>query len=242
MSILLSLGSWAEMAQSTQNQPTPVKTGQLLLQFAAKNDSPQFLAALKKNVMVTGVQAVPVLTKVMREGAYSDKKRWLATFSLGRIMGKKSRRFIAKFTRHPHWVMRLAGLKTLLALKDHSSGKFYRDALRDPSLVVRLQALENIRTLNIKEYGQEVWQMIFHKHNYRGGKGQRRRTAIISKAIRVVGELQYSPARGALLKLVQNHKYSDLTADIDYALQKLTGEKSPPKVLKKLLFWKNYKL
>lgn len=199
----------------------PVKTATLLSQFADKNDSPLFLAELKKRTMGAGSQAVPTLIEVMKGDQYTDKKRWLATFAMGRIMGKKSFPFIAKFTRHPNWVLRLAGLKTLLALKDHTSKEFYLDALKDPSLVVRLQSLENIRSLGLKEYGKDVWQMIFHKHNYQGKKGQRRRTTIIAKAIRVLGDLQYRPARKALLKLAQNKKYADLMYDINYALEKI---------------------
>ena len=125
---------------------------------------------------------------------------------MGRIMGKKSLKFIAKFTRHPNWILRLAGLKTLLALKDQTSKKFYLDALKDTSLIVRLQALENIRILKIQEYGKDVWQMIFHKHNYQGKKGQRKRTTIISKVIRAVGDLHYQRDQRRLIQTYSKQK------------------------------------
>ena len=218
---------------------TPLEADQLLLKFTNKNDSPAFLALLRKQTMATGAQAVPILAQVMKGEQFSDKKRWLATFTLGRIMGKKSLRFISKFTQHPNWILRLAGLKTLLALRDKNSKEYYLDALKDTSLIVRLQALENIRALEIKEYGRNVWEMLFHKHNYQGKKGQRKRTTVIAKAIRTVGDLQYRPVRQALLKLIQSPKYTDLVIDIDYALRKITGIKSPQTHSKKIQFWKS---
>ena len=224
-------------AKNVQQSPITPTREVLLVQFANPDDSPSFLSQLRKSSLDLGGMAVPVLAEVMKGESYSDKKRWLATFTMGRIMGKKSLPFIAKFTRHPNWILRLAGLKTLLALKDRSSKKFYLDGLKDASLIVRLQALENIRALEINEYGKDVWEMVFHKHNYQGQKGKRRRINIIRKAIRTVGDLRYLPAQRPLIKLIQNKKYSDLIVDIDYALGKITQKKSPPQISEKLTFW-----
>ena len=158
-------------------------------------------------------------------------------------MGKKSLKFIAKFIRHPNWILRLAGLKTLLALKDRNAKEYYLDALKDASLVVRLQALENIRILQLKECADAVWRTIFHQHNYLGKKGKRKRMSIIPKAIRTVGELQYRPVTGALLKLIQNEKYADLIPDIDYALRNITGQQSPATTpAEKIKFWRQQQL
>ena len=240
--VAFSLSAEAIVTRHHTGEKNSPEVAELLLQFADKNDSPSFLASLKKKTIEAGVKAVPVLIKVMKEEGHTDKKRWLATFAMGRIMGKKSLKFIAKFTRHPNWMLRLAGLKTLLALKDQTSKKFYLDALKDTSLIVRLQALENIRILRIQEYGKDVWQMIFHKHNYQGKKGQRKRTTIISKVIRAVGDLHYQEIKEDLFKLIQSKKYAELIFDIDYALCKLTGQKSPAQLPEKLKFWKTYQL
>ena len=194
----------------------------LIIYFSSEDDSPHFLHRLKQKTLKLGVKAVPVLVQVMKGGKYTDKKRWLATFSMGRILGSKSRDFIAKFTEHPNWVLRLAGLKTLLALGDRKSKDTYRKALEDPSLLIRYQALENIQSLKLEDCAGSVWQMIFDKRNYRGKKGKRRRTSLISKIIRTVGDLGYYQARENLLKLKANgKKYSDLLPDIEYALGKI---------------------
>ncbi|MCY4644866.1 MAG: HEAT repeat domain-containing protein [Bacteriovoracales bacterium] len=240
LTLILSLGALAK----TRTLPSPAisnDTDALLAQFSKRDDSALFLSSLRKRTLSMGPRAVPALVKVMKEDTYTDKKRWLATFAIGKIMGKKSLPFISKFTHHPNWILRLAGLKTLLALKDPSSKEFYRKALKDPSLIVRLQALENIRELGIKEYAQDVWKMIFHKHNYKGKKGQRKRTVIISKAIRALGDLEYRPAKKSLIKLIQSKKYGDIVRDIDYSLSKMTKKKSPSQVQEKIAFWGRFK-
>ena len=218
---LLASAFHSQASIPTGPQQKPPKQQTLIDLFAQKDDSSPFLSLIKKRTFELGGQAVPSLVKVMKSDEFTDKKRWLATFSLGKIMGKKSFPFIAKFTRHPNWMLRLASLKTLLALQDRSSKKFYRDALKDTSLIVRLQALENIRVLKIKECGKNVWEMIFHKHNYTGKKGKRKRTVIVGKAIRAMGDLQYTQAKKPLMKMAKSKKYQDLSGDIQYALAKI---------------------
>ncbi len=209
----------------------------LLIDFNSQENSTKYIKRLKARVLKLGPQAVPMLLKVIKSNKYTDQKRWMAIFSLGRIMGKKASPYIAKYTRHPNWMLRLAGLKTLLALEDSTRAPYFADALRDDSLIVRMQALENIRQLSLKEYAPNVWKMLFYKHNYTGDKGKRKRTRIISKVIRTVGDLRYQEARNGLIKLIQSDKYKDLSNDIDYALRKISGKQSPQDLLKKRKFW-----
>ena len=61
-------------------------------------------------------KSVPTLIKVMKEASFPERNRWHATMLLGQVMGKKSAPFIARFTEHPAWMMRVASLKALAAL------------------------------------------------------------------------------------------------------------------------------
>ena len=73
------------------------------------------LANLKQETLkYSGKSVSAALIEVMKNGKYPDKNRWVATFLLGQIMGEKSAPFIAKFFKHPSWVMRMASLKTML--------------------------------------------------------------------------------------------------------------------------------
>lgn len=197
--------------------------------FAADASSPEFVSLLKRHTLRHRQTAVPLLISVMKSSKYPDQNRWHATMLLGRIMGKKSAPFIAKFADHPHWMMRVASLKALLALRQETYVKVYRKALTDPSLIVRVQALDNISQLKIKSLGPSVWEMMYDGSNYSGDVGNRKRTSIVKAVIRTLGDLRYEKARSPLLKLIQKPDYADLQDDLDYSLEKITGLQSPDK-------------
>ena len=198
------------------------------------------LIVLKKKTLEMGSKAVPALIEVMKNSNYPDKNKWMATFMLGKIMGKKSAAFISKFLRHPSWVMRMASLKTLLALRQTKYKSLYVDALKDKSFIVRNQALENIRTLKLSELAPHVWAMLYDKRNYYNPKtGNRKRTNIIRKVIKAVGDLKFKKAGSPMIKMIQKKKYIDIFKELDYSLTKITGKKSPAgSALLKRNYWK----
>jgi HEAT repeat protein len=196
------------------------------------------LSALKSKTLKLSNKAVPVLVKVMKDGSYPDKNRWMATFLLGQIMGEKSAPFIAKFSEHPSWVMRLASLKTLNALKKSDYIGVYQKGLKDKSLLVRVQALENIRQMKLKKLGPSVWAMLYDKSNYKGAKGKRKRTNIIKEVIKTVGDLKFDEAKGPMLTMIQKKKYKDIHPELDYSLGKIFGKNSPKgDMQKKKYYW-----
>lgn len=182
---------------------------------------------LKTKTLEEHGKAVPVLVKVMKSSEYPEENRWLATFMLGKIMGKKSSRFIAKFSSHGEWLMRLASLKALLALDEKQYKGVYVKALKDKSLVVKTQALENIRAMKIETLAPYVWAMLYDKENYKGNEGTMKRSHLIKDVITTIGDLKFAKAQEPLFKMVQNKKYQDIFAQIDYALEKITDLKSP---------------
>jgi HEAT repeat protein len=156
---------------------------------------------------------------------------------LAQIMGSKAAPFIAKFSDHPHWMMRVASLKALLGLKQSDYVAVYSKALKDPSHIVRFQALDNISQLKVQALAPEVWKMMYDQTNYTGEKGGRKRTSIVKSIIRTIGDVKYSPAKKPLAKLIQKTKYQDLIEDLDYSLEKITGQKSPNTVDQRRKFW-----
>jgi HEAT repeat protein len=176
---------------------------------------------LKTQVLVYKNRSVPALIKVMKDGAYPEQNRWLATFMLGRIMGEKSAPFISKFVAHPHWMMRLAALKTLLLLKQKNYQRHYAQALKDQSLLVRYQALENVEKLKIKELGPSVWKMLYNKENYSGKDGKLKRASIMKNVIRTIGEIEFKEAQKPMQVMLKSKKFSDLHDDLKYSLAKL---------------------
>lgn len=199
------------------------------------------LEALNKQIQGMGGKSVPALIEVMKNGNYPDKSRWVATFMLGRVMGKRSAPFISKFMRHPSWVMRLASLKVLLALKQHDFADLYVQGLKDGSFIVRHQALNNIRDLKLYHTAPHVWAMLYDKRNYYESKKATKRTNIIKEVIATIGELKFQKAKDPLLKMVQKEKYNDIFNEIDLSLEKITGQDSPKGDKKvKRHYWARY--
>lgn len=199
--------------------------------------TPGLQAMLKRNAFKHKEKAVPTLIKVMKESKYPEQNRWHATMLLAQVMGKNSAPFIAKFTDHPHWMMRVAALKALLGLKQTKYTSVYARALKDPSLIVRVQALDNISQMKLSSLAPQVWNMMYDQTNYTGEKGALKRTSIVKSIIRTLGDVKYHEAKKPLAKLIQKPKYQDLIEDIDYTLEKITGEKSPNNVDQRRQFW-----
>lgn len=235
--VLTSLCSYAkiESVQGTSNSP-------LLAKYRIQYKSNKEIEKLKKETLALNSKAVPSLIKIMKDGSFPDKNRWVATFLLGRIMGKKSAPFISKFTEHPSWVMRMASLKTLLALKDQRYSETYIKLLKDKSMLVRTQALSNINELAITKAAPHVWSMLYDKRNYHEnmkGKKSLKRMHIVKKVIRTVGDLKFKKATKPLLTMIQKKKYEDIFEEVNYALSKIEGLKAPTGNKKSIRrFWK----
>ena len=179
----------------------------------------------------------------MKNKKFPEENRWVATFMLGRIMGVKSSDFIAKFTTHPNWMMRLASLKVLLHLNQKRFKNRYAKALEDKSLIVRHQALQMIREMELKELAPLVWKMIYNKSNYVGTQGFRKRSHIIGDAIKTVGDLELQAAKKPLHKMIKNPRYRDLYSDLDYSLSKLYKFRSPAgSIDTKKKYWNNIEI
>lgn len=213
---------------TTKLSPEEIKDRDLVVKmFSNNNLKKEEILKLKNDTLKLGVKAVPGLIEVMKNGRYSDKNRWVATFVLGRIMGHKSAPFVSKFILHPNWVMRMASLKTLLALKQDSYKGLYAKALQDDSFIVRFQALENVSKLKIESMGPYVWAMLYDRKNYYQNKKGSKRSNIVKSIIRTVGDLKFKEASKPLMKMVQKDKYDDIFDEVDYALVQITGKNSP---------------
>lgn len=250
---LVTLGSpqifAAKISKTAELKPAPGQTSALtqnLLQLFAKESLKNTeMKQLQAEALKHGGNSVPALIEVMKNDKFPDKNRWAATFLLGQIMGDQSAPFIARFVEHPSWVLRMASLKTLLALKQDKYASKFTKALKDESLIVRGQALENIRELKIKNQAPSVWAMLYDKKNYyqeksKGKEGlTHKRSHLIKDVIKTVGELEFKEARDPLFKMIQNDKYNDIFDEMDFALSKIVGKPSPegPQNVKRH-FWK----
>lgn len=184
--------------------------------------------------------SVPLLLKVMKNSSYPENNRWMATFNLTRLMGKKTAPVLAKFLNHPHWMMRLAALKCLTLLRQSQMEKEFIRLLRDPSLIIRKQALVSIDQLKLTTAAPYVWQMFKDQDNYSGSNHNLVKTDLIDQVILTLGNLGHAPAIKPFTLMMQDEKHKELAYVLDYSLEKLTGKTSPPgDWTKKRKFWQN---
>jgi hypothetical protein len=65
-----------------------------------------------------------------------------------------------------------------------------------------------------------------------------KRTTIIKNVISTIGELKFEKAKEPLFKMIAKNKYNDIFPEMDLALSKITGLKSPDADIKvKRNFW-----
>lgn len=227
--LLLALSSFSLAATPPAKAPLDDLEKIRRFEAAFQTESADPAARHKMKLMCYSLKqrAVPTLIKVMKEAKYPEKNRWHATMLLGQVMGKKSAPFIARFAEHPAWMMRVASLKALAALNMKDYHSIYARALKDDSLIVRVQALDNISRMDLKPLAPFVWNMMYDQSNYTGKAGARKRTSIVRSIIRTIGDLKYDKAKPALARLIQKPKYQDLIEDLDYSLEKMSGKVSP---------------
>ena len=207
--------------------------------YAKKTKGKGHLNVLKQESLKLKQNAVPTLIKVMKGDHFPSENRWVATYMLGRIMGVKAAPYIAKFADHKNWMLRLASLKVLLHLNQDKYQGIYARALEDKSLIVRHQALQNIKEMKISALAPYVWKMLYNKDNYAGQKGKLQRSNIIRDAIRIVGDLKFKSAKKPMLEMINRPKFKDIHEDLDYALSKITKKSSPKgEISVKQRFWK----
>lgn len=191
----------------------------------------QKLHLLKKEVMKSPSKSVPILIEVMKNNQFPDQNRWIATFLLAKVLGKKSSQFISQFLENSQWFMRMASLKTLLIMNEKRFAHLYAKRLKDHSSFVRKQALENIKALKITSHAPHVWAMVYDKRNYTGIK-------LIKEIIKVTGDLKFKKALKPLVNMIKKEKYKAIVPEIEYALAKITNLKIPKgNIFTKRNFW-----
>lgn len=242
--IALSLSSVSVLA-STPKTMTEIKSTSPLESRFKQNLSKDEMMKLKADILNMKGKSVETLISVMKDNSYPEKNRWMATFLLGQVMGKKAAPFISKFSNHPDWIMRMAALKTLAALKQVEYSDVYKKMLSDKSMIVRYQALETVKSLSLTDLAPNVWAMLYDKQNYHipDKLKQSKRTHIIRKVITTVGELGFDKAKKPLLAMIAKDKYKDIHQEIDESLQKLFKKRSPEGDMKlKKAFWKKIQI
>ena len=179
------------------------------------------LLSIKSILKENPKENVPILFSVMKDQKMSEQSRWLATVLVGKTLGKKSIDYLAKYTMHPEVILRLASLKSLLSLEARNQSTVFKNALFDKSLLVRKQALEAVKKLNLKDAEPQLLKMLVDKKNYFTKNKKLKRSPIIKEIINTIGALKLKKTKKLLITLRKKAGYEDLYPSLDMAISRL---------------------
>ena len=196
-------------------------TGQLKKLLSNEKLKKSAVSEIKKLVENSPKKMVPILISTMKDKTKSEQARWLSTVLIGKTMGRRSLDLMSKYAYHPDVILRMASLKVLLSLQAKKKVKIFESALFDKSLLVRQQALESVKLLNLTSLGKKVLAMLFDKKNYTLQNKKLKRDPIMIDVVKVLGDLGYQKSKSLLVKMRSKKRYKDLHQAIDYSLAKL---------------------
>lgn len=196
------------------------------------------ISRVRKKAIEIGPKSVSDLIKVINEKSYPVKSKWHSVFLIGQIIGEQSIPYLEKISRHKNWMLRLASLKTIAKLNNTTSD-VYKRLLNDKAMIVRFEALDSIERLKLSHLSKNVWNMLYDDKNYSKSDGKRKRSDLIKKVIKVVGNLKFKEAKKPLLQMVNDKRYNDIFSELDYSLEKIMNKKSKGNTIEaKRLYWK----
>lgn len=204
----------------------------------SKELSTSKLTDVRSQAIKYGAKSIPELIKVINTKKHPVKNKWHSIFLIGQIMGDKSIPYLESLSINKNWMIRLAALKTIAKLKNTTSN-IYATLLKDKAMIVRFEALDSIARLELTHLSKNVWNMLYDDRNYSKSEGTRKRSDLIKKVIKVVGDLKFKEAKKPLLKMAKNKKYNDIFSEIDYSLAKIMDKESKGNTIEaKRFYWK----
>ena len=189
--------------------------------FRDKDLSRQNIEHIKKVLNTDPKKHIKSLFKIIKDKSYPEQSRWLSTILVGKTLGKKSINYLSSYAGHEDVILRLASLKALLSLEAKERSDIFEKALFDKSLLVRKQALQAVRLLNLKNVSKSLIKMLVDEKNYYLEGRKRKRSPILKDVITTIGDLKYKKSYTILKRLRSKRSYEDLYPSLDYAIGKL---------------------
>lgn len=166
--------------------------------------------ALEARVLASPSKSLPILLNLMKSEDATLQSKWKGLFWIGQLAGLEAEDYISKFAYHKDWNLRVAALKVLLALKSKKNISIYKDLIKDPSMIVRYQCLENLKLLKIKSLKEEVWSMMFDEQNYVKVDGKLKRGIIFQDILKTLAVIDQERTQKFIKKILSSNEYKDL--------------------------------
>lgn len=113
-----------------------------------------------------GSKAYPVLVGMAFHDAETMKSRWSAFMALVQMAEKESLPEVRKALVSKDWFLRDAGLRVLPVLDAKAALTESTKALKDPALIVRTTAVENLKKIKDPNSAAALWSSLYDKRNF----------------------------------------------------------------------------
>jgi HEAT repeat protein len=125
---------------------------------------PERLEAIRKDPKAIYQQ----LSQAAADENQALQTRWRALTTMGALDYGHFRKDLEKALKSKDWYARNAALIAILNAPRETALKWSMELLKDPSLMVRTQAVRNLVGLQAKEAEGILWAEMWNKHNFRG--------------------------------------------------------------------------
>lgn len=119
-----------------------------------------------------GVRALQPLIQIASDKKNKDSDRYIALMSAAKLGGTGTTPQLIPFLHDPSWMLREGALRALCAVGNSQTGEATLLLLHDPALVVRVEAIETVKTLKPKGAVKALFATLKDEHNYHAGKAQ----------------------------------------------------------------------
>lgn len=151
------------------------------------------------------------LKAIVFNNKYPLEDRWDAYHKIVTKNKDESIPMAKRAIKSKDWFLREAGLKTFVALQPEHAKIIARDMLvKDPSMLVRAQALSAIKILNDKASENLLWKTLKDPKNFRGDQSLWIRPKVVATLME--------------FKLGTKEQYKNLLEDRDPQVQRLARE------------------
>jgi HEAT repeat protein len=192
-----------------------------LKQDLGKRTSRSFEDILKSWESRHGTQAVEPLISIVSDLKNSDPDRYVALIGVANLGGKSQAPRIAGFLRDKSWMIRSGSLRILGAFQDPTTAQSVLPLMRDPALVVRLEAVQTVEKLRPAGAEELLVAALHDEKNYHAGKAQ----WVPQRALSALVSMKARDSAPKLLRLLGRATDPDLQRRTVQALEALTGKR-----------------
>jgi HEAT repeat protein len=209
-------------AQASVQSPVTTPLLTTLKTDIASRKSVAFDALLKRWESLYGAKAVDPLLSIAGDSHAPDPDRYVALMGAARLGGFAAAPLFMPFLKDGSWMIRSAALRILTGLENPQTAYAVLPLLKDPALVVRLEAVAAVEKLNPVGAVPALVDTLANPANYHGGKA----LWVPSRAIDALVSLRASRAQIGLRPLLDRSTDPELLAKTVDALDTLSGQ--PP--------------